>query len=161
MRTLFAFIALAVIQCSTTFAAEPSFPWKKGDLHPPIAGVSLGGSRDQLRQILGEPSQVHEVGDGGLVLFYKPKGLIVLWTAHDGAAIIYLATREAADVGGVRLGDTAAEVIARWGIPSSFQGDIAIYRAGSWGVVVRADSNERVRQLGLGNLSVVDRLRVR
>ncbi|MBY0578864.1 MAG: hypothetical protein K2P57_07435 [Burkholderiales bacterium] len=152
MRFLFVFV-LALLQSVAALADPGSFPWKKGDSPPVIAGVSLGMSREKLEQVLGQPSQTQKLGEDGLALVFKPQGVIALWAPLDGVAIIYVQTREAADIGGVRIGDSKAEVLSRWGMPSVIQGPTAIYRAGSWGAVIRLDETNHVVQLSVGTLT--------
>ena len=110
-------------------------------------------SREKLQQLLGEPTQVQKLGEDSLALVFKPHGIMALWAPLDGIAIIYVQTRDAADIGGVRIGDTKSEILARWGMPSVIQGPTAIYRAGSWGVVVRIDETDHVVQLSVGLLT--------
>jgi hypothetical protein len=153
MRTLSALIIFSILLCGTSFAAEPSFPWKKGDPSPTIAGITLGASRERLKELFGEPSQVQNLGEDSVAFVYKPQGIMALWAPLDGVAIIYVQTREASDIGGVRIGDTKGDVLARWGMPSTIQGATAIYRAGSWGAIVRIDTTNHVSQLSLGILS--------
>lgn len=152
MRFLFA-LTFLFLQSVTAFAEPPSFPWKQGDPPPVIAGVKLGMSKETLLQLLGEPTQVQNLGEDSLALVFQPKGIMALWAPLDGVAIIYVQTRNAADIGGVRIGDSKSEVLARWGLPSSIQGPTAIYRAGSWGAVVRIDETDHVVQLSLGLLT--------
>lgn len=110
-------------------------------------------SKEALLQLLGEPTQVQDLGGESVALVFKPKGIMALWAPLDGVAIVYVLAREAADIGGVRVGDSKSEVLARWGLPSSIQGPTAIYRAGSWGAVVRLDETNHVVQLSLGRLT--------
>ena len=152
MRLLFTLVFL-LIQSITANAESPSFPWKQGDQPPIIAGVKLGMTKETLVQLMGEPTQVQKLGEDSLALVFKPKGIMVLWAPLDGVAIIYVQTRDAADIGGVRIGDGKSEILARWGLPSSIQGPTAIYRAGSWGAVVRLDETDHVVQLSLGLLT--------
>ena len=89
-----------------------------------------------------------------LVFTYRQRGVQIIYASLDGVAIIFLQTREAGDIGGVRLGDRREEVLARWGQPSSVQGPSAYYRAGSaWVVIVKLDDDDVVKELGLGRLT--------
>ncbi len=152
MRFLFTIIFL-LVQNISAYAEPSSFPWKQGDQPPVIAGVKLGMSKEALLKLMGKPTQVQKLGEDSLALMFKPKGITALWAPLDGVAIIYVETRDAADIGGVRIGDSKSEIVARWGMPSSIQGPTAIYRAGSWGAVVRIDESNHVVQLSLGLLT--------
>lgn len=129
------------------------FPWKAGDAPPPVAGVHLGDDRPRLETVLGKPSDSQKLGDTGLAFTYGQRGVQVLYTPTDGAAIIYLLTRAAGNIRGVRLGDTRQEVVARLGDPSSVAGPMAFYRAGDWTVFVKLGEDRKVKQLGIGRVT--------
>ena len=118
-----------------------------------MAGISLGDGRVRLDAVLGKPSATQKLGEDILVLTYRPRGVQVLYAPLDGVAIIYLLTREAGDIRGVRLGDTRQEVVARLGDPPSVAGPMAIYRAGIWGVFVKLGEDDQVKQLGIGRVT--------
>jgi hypothetical protein len=152
MKLLFA-ISFLFLPSVTAFAETPSFPWKQGDKPPVIAGVKLGMSKEALLKLHGKPTQIQKLGEDSLAYTFNPKGITALWAPLDGVAIIYVETRDAADIGGVRIGDSKSEIVARWGVPPSIDGPTAIYRAGYWGVVVRIDETDHIVQLGLGRLT--------
>jgi hypothetical protein len=105
---------------------------------------------------LGAPDDSQQIGDGWALKF-RNKGLSIVYTQPDGAAIIYLLRRNAGDIGGVRLGDKYDTVLARWGKPTNTGGPNSLYIAGKWVVVVTVDSvTTRVVQLGLGRVGDSD-----
>ncbi len=135
-------------------AAGGEFPWKAGDAAPPVAGVRLGDGLVRLEAALGKPTATERLGDEALVFTYRPRGLQVIYASLDGVAIIFLQTRAAGDIGGVRLGDKRQDVLARWGRPSSVAGPAAYYKVdSSWVVLLRLDENDLVKELGLGRVT--------
>jgi len=143
-------MALLLLQVLPAAAQGGAFPWKSGDAPPAVAGIRLGDDRARLEAVLGKPSETQKLGEDAWAFTYRKRGVQVLYTPLDGAAIIYLQSRAAGDIGGVRLGDAREDVLARWGNPSSGQGETALYLAGSWVVVLKLDQNGQVKQLALG-----------
>ncbi len=145
--------ALLLGVSGASLAAAPAFPWVSGDIAPPVAGIHLGDSLDRIKELLGEPVEKQKLGDYQESLRSRSRGVTVAWATADGAAVIFLDTREAGDIGGIRIGDTREEVLARWGAPSTVKDRTAMYLAGSWGVVLKLDELNRVSQLYLGRLA--------
>ena len=130
------------------------FPWKSGAKPPAVAGVHLGDTRARLDSLLGAPDSTQNLGPGAYAFTYARRGLSIVYTLQDGAAIVYLVRRTAGDIGTVRVGDTKQQVLARWGPPSSAQPPNALYQAGSWVVVVVMDTaGHSVARLGLGRVA--------
>lgn len=146
-------VVLILLLILPTLALGGEFPWKPGNQPPLVAGIRLGDGRMRLEKVLGKPSQTEKLGEEALVFTYRQRGLQVIYASLDGVAIIYLQTRAAGDVGGVRLGDKLQDVLARWGDPPSVSGPLAIYRAGIWGVFVKLDEDDQVKQLGVGRIT--------
>lgn len=144
---------LLLFQVLPAVALGGEFPWKPGDLPPPVAGIRLGDGRVRLETVLGKPSDTQKLGEDILVLTYRQRGVQVIFAPLDGAAIIYLLTREGGDIHGVRLGDTRQEVRARLGDPPVTAGPMAIYRAGIWGIFVKLGQDDKVKQLGIGRIT--------
>ncbi len=154
MRLRCGFLVLIWLQLLSALASGGEFPWKAGDAPPQVAGIRLGDGLVRLEAVLGRPSTTEKLGDEALVFTYRPRGVQVIYASLDGVAIIFLQTRQAGDIGGVRLGDSREQVLACWGKPSSVQGPSAYYRAGSsWVVIVNLDDNDVVKELGLGRLT--------
>jgi len=143
-----------VLQMVPIQAHGAGFPWKAGDPPPSVAGIRLGDTRERLDEVLGPPTTTQQLGEGAFGLSYRKRGISVGWASGDGVAMIFLNERYAGDIDGVRIGDTQGSVIARWGDPSSAQGETAIYRAGRWGVVLKLDQDAKVVQLYLGFVGV-------
>jgi hypothetical protein len=146
-------LALMLLQVLSAPALGGTFPWKAGDAPPAVAGIRLGDGLVRLETVLGRPSSTEKLGKVIMVLTYQKRGLQVLYASLDGAAIIYLLSRTAGDIGGVRLGDKREDVLARWGDPPSVGGSMAIYKAGDWGVFVKLDEDDKVKQLGVGRIT--------
>ena len=70
--------------------------------------------------------------------------------AGSDVSMIYLLTRAAGSIDGVRVGDGRDEVIAHWGEPPLAQGAQAMYPAGDWAVVVELGAEQRVVSISLG-----------
>jgi hypothetical protein len=98
---------------------------------------------------LGQAAQSRLVG-AGLRLEYPEQGLSILLDAGGGVSMIYLLTRLAGSIDGVRVGDGPTEVRARWGEPPLVQGAQAMYLAGDWAVVVELGAEQRVVSISLG-----------
>jgi hypothetical protein len=135
------------------FAGTPSFPWRDGDLAPAVAGVHLGDSQEQVAKVLGLPTETQKLGEHQVALRYPLHGVTVSWAPLDGAAIIFLDTRLAGDIGGVRIGDSRDDVLSKWGVPSTVQQGTAIYLATPWCVVLKLDESNHVAQLYLGRVA--------
>ena len=147
------FLAVVSLGLAALPAAGPqgAFPWKPGDAPPTVAGVPLGASRGRLDSLLGKADRLQPLGPGATALFFSARGVSVVYSTADGAAVIYLLRRDAGDIGGVRLGDANDSVLAKWGPPSDAAEGTALYTAGGWAVVVGVDSiGKAVVQLGLG-----------
>ncbi len=133
------------------------FPWKAGDPPPPVAGVALGASRTGIKSALGVPTDSQQLGPDGWAFNFRTKGVSIVYTALDGAAIIYLLRRDAGDIGGVRVGDNRAAFLGRWGKPSTTDGPNVLYIAGKWVVGITLDTTStHVVRLGLGRASDSD-----
>lgn len=148
---------LIFFQVMPALAQGGAFPWKSGDPPPAVAGIRLGDNFARLKAVLGQPSRVQKLAPGVplenvAVLTCQASGLQVHITRADGVSIIYLLTRAAGDLGGVRVGDSWKEVLGRWGNPAgrSRDGVTAIYKAGHWAVALRLDQQNKVKQLFLG-----------
>ena len=143
-------MVLVLLQVLPAMAQGGEFPWKPGDAPPPVAGIRLGDGLVRIEAALGQPSETQKLGEDIRAFTYKKHGLEVLYASHDGVAIIFLLSRTAGDIGGVRFGDTREQVLARWGAPASVKEETAYYRAGDWVVILRLDENDKVVQLGVG-----------
>ncbi len=150
MHFLCGLLVLILLQIPPAQAAGGEFPWKPGDASPPVAGIRLGDGLVRLEAVLGQPSGTQKLGEDIRALTYKNRGVEVLYAPLDGVAIIFLLSRAAGDIGGVRFGDTREQVLARWGNPASVKEETAYYRAGDWVVILKLDESDRVVQLGVG-----------
>jgi len=145
---------LAILGSAEVSAQQGKFPWKAGDPPPLVAGVPLGASRSRLDSLLGAPADSQELGNDGWAFKFAAKGLSIVYTPLDGAAVIYLLSRDAGEIGGVRLGDSKDNVYAHWGEPSTSEGPNSLYIAGKWVVVITVDASGKVvAVLGLGRVA--------
>jgi hypothetical protein len=144
-------LAVALTIPATATAQEPAFPWKSLDPPPAVAGLRLGDSRARLDSVMGEPESVQDLGSGLYFFGYRGGSVIVGYAELDGIAIIHLRTREAGEIGGVRVGDSLGSVRERWGAPQTEDHLVSLYIVDWWVVAVYADqSGERVAMLTLG-----------
>jgi len=143
----FASIVLAAVALATpALAKSPPFPWKAGDAAPSVHGVTLGDTEAHARAVLGAPAKTAKMG-GGDVWDY-PDGLQIIANAGDGVSIIRLRTVTAGAIGGTKVGDTAASVVGKWGVPdATSSGGVALYNAGVWTVELRAKDGKVIDML--------------
>ena len=78
---------------------QPGFPWRAGDLAPPLAGISLGDALDAVESRVGPLKKFDE---GEWRLEDDERRLMIIVTAARGAEMV--------DVGGVRMAISAASV---------------------------------------------------
>jgi hypothetical protein len=143
-------LAVAVTIPATATAQEAAFPWKSGDPTPAVAGLSLGDSRARLDSVMGEPESVRNLGAVD-IFGYRGGSIRISYAELGGVAAIDLKTREAGEIGGVRVGDSLSSVFERWGAPNGGGGRVSLYIVDWWVVAVYSDrSAERVTMLGLG-----------
>lgn len=135
-RRLGALIGLALLTAGAAHAAGPPFPWKAGDPAPSIDGVSLGQTEAQARAVLGPPAKTSKMS-GDDVWGYA-NGLEVIANKGDGVSIIRLHAPGAGQVGGVRVGDAAGSVLAKWGNADVVNIPAAMWNCGVWTIEVRA-----------------------
>lgn len=143
-------IGLAAVMGLADRACAQEFPWKSGDRAPTIAGVHLGDLRAQLELSLGMASDIQDLAPDSFALFYKERGVIVLYSTHEGATAVYLLTPTAGDVGGVRVGDGRDQILQKWGSPSKVDGSSAIYRARDWVIALQLGPEQTVVKIGVG-----------
>jgi len=85
---------------------------------PAVAGLWLGDRPSAVRAQLGEPE--HRQTSLGLDFWdYDSRGLSLIWDLDRPALrVIVLKTMAAGAIEGVRVGDRATQVRARWGAPA-------------------------------------------
>jgi hypothetical protein len=131
-----ALAGLALLIAGAAHAAGPPFPWKAGDPAPSIDGVTLGQTEPQALAILGAPAKTSKMS-GDDVWDYA-SGLEVIANTGDGVSIIRLLASGAGSVGGVKVGDDASAVLARWGNADTVNIPAALWNCGVWTLEVRA-----------------------
>ncbi len=136
------------------FGQQGHLPWRPGDAPPTVAGLQLGLSRATIDSVLGRPETVRKLSPGVQLLGYRSRGIAVLYSDVDNVSVIYMASRGAGDIGGIRVGDARDSVVARWGDPTGIQDNTGVYQVGFWVIVVQFDStHSRVQLLGLGRVA--------
>jgi hypothetical protein len=138
-------VAAAVLLALPAQAKSPPFPWKAGDAAPVIDGVKLGDTEAAARAALGAPTGTAKMSDSDVVDYAN--GLQIIANAGDGVSIIRLRSAAAGAIGGVKVGDDAAAVVARWGDPDATAPGVALYNAGVWTVELRAQNGKVVDML--------------
>jgi hypothetical protein len=142
-----ALAGLALLVAGAAHAAGPPFPWKAGDPAPSIDGVTLGQTEPQALAILGAPAKTSKMS-GDDVWDYA-SGLEVIANTGDGVSIIRLLASGAGSVGGVKVGDDASAVLARWGNADTVNIPAALWNCGVWTLEVRATGG-KVTDIMLG-----------
>lgn len=108
---------------SPTRAADPS---SSPESAPPLnqsdrvlAGIRLGAIREEVRQILGEPSRTTLAGDGTGEAWQYVQGLTVVFCPKDGTVFTVVAqpSVNGCTARSICLGDTVAEVQQAYGDP--------------------------------------------
>ncbi|HTP40653.1 MAG TPA: hypothetical protein VMI92_13895 [Steroidobacteraceae bacterium] len=146
-------LALGLACSAATRAADGHFPWKAGDAAPVIGGVHLGEERSEVEKSLGPPPEKKDLDGGFKGLLYSERGLGLVYSTRDAEVTgIYLLSRDAVDLDGVRLGDSRDEVLARWGEPTAVQGAQAIYLAGNWAVIAELGDAQTVVSLSVSRM---------
>jgi hypothetical protein len=147
LRTLVA--AVVPLLLATPAAAQGHLPWKRGDAPPLIHGVRLGWTRARVVRALGQPESTQKLGDGGVEAMEFP-GLSLVVSPDQGVAVMYLLTRGSGDVDGIRVGDSQADVLAKWGPPTRAGGATAFWEVGRWTVMVQLGTREQgIVRIGL------------
>ena len=89
-------------------------PVASSDTKPRVAGIALGDSKATVFAALGPPDDREDQRNGAFWR-YRAKGLTLAISDDDGVSLVRLGTREAGEVEGVRVGDSTAVALSRWG----------------------------------------------
>lgn len=141
MRSREFILALGSALLIVTAAAAGPFPWGARDKPPAVAGVALGDSEQHALDILGPPDDVNSSAMGEL-LEYGAKGIELTATKSRGIVAIRLFNAQADPIGELKVGDTARDVILKWGAPPGGEGRIAQFGTDNWLVIVRLADKE-------------------
>lgn len=153
-RVLLVLAGAPLVAPATVVAQRGALPWHAGDPPPAVASLRLGAPRAVIDSVLGRPQSVKKISPGVDLLAYPSRGIAVMYSDADSLAVLYLASREAGDIGGIRVGDARDSVVARWGDPAETEENVGLYAVGAWVILVRLDSSlSRVQVLGLGRLA--------
>lgn len=102
---------------------------------PAVGGVSLGAARGAVLSALGAPAGTRDV-EGGVLLHFPNRGLIVGLDNEQRVALIVLTTPSAGDIEGVRVGDSLRAALSRWGQPADQSDGMLAFDRGNWAVIV-------------------------
>jgi hypothetical protein len=84
-------------------------------------------------------------------MLFTPKGVTIIHDEGPGLGFIGLFTRDAGEIGGLRVGDSREAMEEHWGPRHEGRGEMAYYTAGEWTVWVHLDQmNEFVYRIGVG-----------
>ena len=154
LQALLSLAAISFVAPADLVAQRGALPWHAGDAPPSVAGLSLGAPRARIDSVLGRPESIKSLSPGVDLLRYPSHGLAVMYSQADSLAVLYLATRDAGEIGGIRVGDPKDSVVARWGSPTETEENVGLYLVGRWVILVRLDSAaSRVQVLGLGRVA--------
>ena len=140
-----------LLTCHSGLSEAQQFPWKPGD-EPPAAGrLRLGESLAQLDSTLGKPTAIKWPRAGRESRIYQGRGLSIIADSTVGVIYVLLFTREAGDLGGLRVGDTRERVQRLLGPQHQGRGESTRYIAGNWTIQVQLDAtSEFVENLSIG-----------
>ena len=142
-------VAGLALLAATAAAAKP-FPWGAKDKPPAVAGVTLGDTEQHALDVLGPPDDV-KASAMGETLEYGAKGLELI-AAQSKIVAIRLLTAEAGSIGELKIGDTARDVILKWGAPLGGQGRVAQFGTDNWIVIVHlGDKTPNIVELMLAD----------
>jgi predicted Zn-dependent protease len=116
-------------------ASKPDVSGATPNAGPAIGGVALGASRTSVAATLGVAAGERQV-EGGVLLHYPSRGLIVGFGADGRVALIALTTTAAGDIEGVRVGDSIKTALAKWGQPTEQGESMFAFDRGGWAVIV-------------------------
>jgi hypothetical protein len=145
-----AIVAGLALLAARAAAAKPC-PWGARDKPPAVAGVMLGDTEQHALDILGPPDDVNSSAMGEL-LEYGAKGLELTATKASGIVAIRLLNAQAGAIGDLRVGDSARDVILKWGAPLGGQGRVAQYGTDNWIVIIHlADKSPNIVEMTLAD----------
>jgi hypothetical protein len=144
-------LALGSALLIVTAAAAGPFPWGARDKPPAVAGVRLGDSEQHALDVLGPPDDVNSSAMGEL-LRYDAKGLELTANKAGGVVAIRLFNAEAGAIGELKIGDSARDVLLKWGAPPGGEGRLALFGTDNWIVTVRlADKESAIVEMTLAD----------
>jgi hypothetical protein len=110
-------LALLLVGWAGSARGQTAVPDAHVDL-PRVGGLVLGDSASAVLTALGNPE--HRQESLGLRFWdYPRRGMSLTWDKDDGRVhVIVLSKRSTGEVVGVRVGDSAATIQARWGAPA-------------------------------------------
>jgi hypothetical protein len=144
-------------------ARARNWRWKPGGELPAVGGVHLGDPRSAVEQVLGKPESESTLPDTDVTLLeFRSSGLSLTASPGRGVTGMSLASREAGDLDGFRVGDRVTDVAGKWGPPTRIErggaemeamlgfASLMEYRYAELSVVIRGDREGRIRQADVG-----------
>jgi hypothetical protein len=110
-------------------------PVASPDTTPRFAGIALGDSKATVFAAFGPPDD-REDRRNGAFWRYRAKGLTLAIVDDDGVSLVRMSARGTGDVEGVRVGDSTAVALSRWGRGRRYADVIQFVRDG-WLITVR------------------------
>ena len=154
MRTKIALLMLAVAVAAVPTVARAEAPVTSPAMAPVSTGdkVRLGYSAAQVLDRLGLPSFTTTY-DAYVVWHYTDQGMFLMVNETQGVVGIFFVTRDAGRVDGLRVGDDFDKVMDKWGSPTAWNGDIAIFAGDDVHVLVEV-SIDQVTLIGMTLASI-------
>ncbi len=122
-------------------------------IQPALAGFRIGqGISDALAR-LGKPLKVDTLGSGPdspVSYANLATGITVVGTTAAGVGVILATSRDAGTLDSVRVGDSRASVLKRWGPPAAGSAEGGLWLDGDYVVAVSFDDGARVKRLVIG-----------
>jgi hypothetical protein len=122
-------------------------------LRPVLAGFQVGEKLPGALARLGPPTRVDTLqsqSDPVLSIANQRTGITLIASRHDGVAVVLVSSREAGDLDSIRVGDSRAAVLARWGPPAASSTGGALWLARKYVAGVEYDDEGRVTRLVIG-----------
>jgi hypothetical protein len=120
---------------------------------PTLAGFRIGEPTPGALARLGPTLKADTLGsdpDSPVSYTNPTTGVTLYATVADGVGIVMVTRREAGALAGVRVGDSRASVVARWGPPAAGGHVGGLWLAGDYVITLGFDDSGRVARLGIG-----------
>lgn len=123
------------------------------EVTPALAGFRLGEPSEPAQARLGTPVTIDTLGSGPdavVSLMNDSTGINLFVSRSQGVGVIMVTRGDAGALDGIRVGDSRAKVVARWGPPAAGGARAGLWSAGTALISAALDDRERVTRLGIG-----------